>query len=309
MLHRTLLALVLPTFALASCSEPSSSVTDTNAQMPEATAPADARFPELAAAFAELERQYPRHDFYPNAYYDAKLAAGLDARGEAPLDLSGETIFDIVQCSEPVTDAESGHTIDGRFDAMAIDMVALERSFAASGYTEDVYRQALLDYERRALQLAGEMSFGPSDEGPTYEASPEIMRLEAAEREAFQALARDAEARRAQLQPDQPRIEAQGGCGEGESPVYVRTSPPNGRVWMIVPHAFYKCALRTRTPWDRNSCRWPEVSPQVPVEISGRRLYQAEWPDGRSKRGDYTFGYTDEGAAEEGVLPIVTVTP
>ena len=270
--------------------------------------------PKLTGEFAAAAAQYPRQGFYPDAYYDAKLAAAVTSEGpghdvrQEPAEYlnGGEATFDVVTCL-PFAQTRYSSDPEETFDQLAIMAVQLERSFIASGYSREVYFQPLLSFERRMIQLIERTPLRPADADQDYLQSNEFQQLEAATRETHDSFAQQAETLRAQLQPDQPRIIASGECGEGEDEYYVRTDPPGGRIWMLAPHSFKKCELRTRTPYNRAACRWPEIHPDAPANLSGRLYYQVQWPDGRMTTGERSFGYADAQEAADSDHPIVTI--
>jgi hypothetical protein len=102
-------------------------------------------------------------------------------------------------------------------------------------------------------------------------------------------LALEMERRRARLQPGKPRIFVEGGCGAGESEFVIRTVPANGKVWIANAFAFHVCMTKVRDPWDLRACRWTEVDPDNATMASGRYMYQARWPDGKTARGARVF--------------------
>jgi hypothetical protein len=267
-----------------------------------------ARFPDLADDFAQLESRYKRQSFYPPDYYDAKLANAMETRAQQAEDIraqpGSDVAFRIFACN-PLAATRFGTDSEASFEMLADNANGYERQFLASGYSREVFAAPLLDYERRLIQLILQTPLGPTDADAYLRDA--YQRLDAAEAEITAALAKAVEARRARLQPDQPPVLNEGECGAGESSVLIRPRPAGGRIWIIRVHSFYRCALRTRTPWNLDSCRWQETNARVPIQVSGRYFYQAQWPNRPPTRGNQTFEY-NEGDGE-GAIPVVIITP
>lgn len=209
--------------------------------------------------------------------------------------------FDIYFCEAVITDFDPSGK-NRVFDELAAFFIRTEANLMLAGYGAQVADAPLAHFERRALELIDE-AIASGWEPPDHEhfSSRDVIGP------AIEALAFQAESRRKLLQPDLPEIVAEGACGGGEAAVQIRTEPANGRVWMITAHSFYRCALRSRNPWNLGSCRWLEISPDVPIFASGRKYYQVHWPGAAVKRGDITFHYDD--GFREGQTFNVTLRP
>lgn len=203
---------------------------------------------------------------------DALAQAAADyAAGEKPLVLAegmeGQPAryFDVIDCNEEMRGAEPGEGPAHPDEVIARRVALLRRSLQLLGYSPAVIEEPLATYAAEAVHETDLESRQPD----------------------YQHLAAALEAKRAALQPDLPPIRAEGGCGAAETPILVRTRPAGGRVWLITKFAFALCRARHLDPFDRMACdRWREVGPDRPVQLSGNYVYQAQWPGGKSARGE-----------------------
>lgn len=207
--------------------------------------------------------------------------------------------FDIFSCADP--DVEPGE-VDPRTDqlsALAHRSVLLEARLKAAGYSEDLWAEALADYQREALKLLdGNV---PAWGAPGHDA------LEEALGGLWQKAAATLELRRQTLQPELPPIISEGGCGAFETPFLVRADPPGGRIWVTTRFTFQTCQALGKSAWDVDQCRWTEIQPDRPAELSGTYMVQARWPDGRTLRSSQRF-QPDPNLDSEQAVP-VTIRP
>ena len=235
----------------------------------------------------------------------------------------GSPIYDLIDCSED--NAGSNETDPHILEQgnVALEIARIGGELRGLGYRGEIFEEPLLAYEREALaavpaavaerreiaaanaaQAEMEQSEAVQSEaevaGP--EAAPAMSEAERTEADAEMTeakiaarygpigmLALEMEKRRARLQPDKPRIAVEGGCGAAELAFQIRAAPSDGKVWLIPAFSFHVCMTKVRDPWDLRACRWNEVDPDNATMASGRYMYQARWPDGKTARGARVF--------------------
>lgn len=248
---------------------------------------------EANAAGGNETAAAPPAAVYPDHYRDIRAAAadaGLPdhgapglAEGPIPGRTEAPRYFEVIDCNEgarSVEVAEPDET-DAALFALAQRVVLLERALKRDGYS-DAVAQSLRDYEQRELaRLIEGRAPAPGDFSEAARGFAE----DPEGRELYR-FAEAAEARRARLQPDAPPILAEGGCGAGETPYFIRTLPANGRAWLITEFYFQLCRRRGLDPWNREDCSgWGETIPTEERYLAGRYRYQARWPDGARGSG------------------------
>jgi hypothetical protein len=312
MLHRlSQTYLLIGLIFLVSCGQSDADYPSDSASEQMAAPAISPQYAEMAEEFIHLQALYPWQEHYSEEYYDAKIAAGLlsrdwpsfDGAGVEELE-DGSAALNVYTCEGPEAVLSFSYDSttppppeeDNRVDEFAVELVALEKMFRDSGYAPAVFETPLAELERAMLEYVTRTPFSGHDAG----ADSSLDNL-------YSYLASEVEGRRGKLQPDKPKIIANSACGGGETEVYVRTEPPNGRVWMTSAHSFYRCALRSSNPWHLDSCRWSEISADLLIAVSGRRFYQVRWPDGQTTRGDLTFQYSDETIIDGNYYPTVFI--
>ena len=248
-----------------------------------------------AAAMRRFAASIPDQPFYPAGYRDLRIAAAAEVAafprprqymlmegfgGEGPT-------YDVIDCNAEGLETEESDWRTAEYGGVAIDVARIHGELRGMGYRPEIYEEPLLKFERELLTEIAAEARGPE---PASEDSDGYAGI------AFDAgkgpLAEEMERRRARLQPDKPKIVAEGGCGGGEAGFVIRTSPPNGKLWVVNAFAFHLCTLKVPDPWDLRACRWTEVDQDNPTMASGRYMYQARWPDGKSARGARIFEAT-----------------
>lgn len=260
---------------------------------------AQAQTPPDAAALKAIEAKVPPQSWYPEGYYDIRIAAEAQV-AEHPRaakdivfdwgDGNGKR-YDIIDCSaEYYTDSAEYDAVTLRYVTDAVDISRIRSELERLGFPLAVYAEPLAAFERARVEAAAKLSerevrliagveMPAEDEPPApdpgpYEESPEYKFVEAVE------------ANRKRLAPGLPAVSLEGGCGAGDgAPVIVRTSPPGGEVLLVNAFAFKVCTRKTPDPWDRFACNWNEVETGVEKQLSGRYVYQVKWPDGVVRKG------------------------
>ncbi len=201
--------------------------------------------------------------------------------------------FDVFDCGD-----KGGYELADMSDhqreleEIALDIANLEYNLAASGYEKEVYEGPLEKYEKRAIYI---WKMGESSIPDPLLFFPEIYPQDRRGNE-LRYLAAELEGRRAALQPNKPKIVADGGCGAGEKPYIFKSEPSGARIWFATKFSYYLCQAKNIDPWDIEKCqRWRENESAIPNELSGSYVYQVKWPDGRMIKGDKTLDpFSDE---------------
>lgn len=258
-----------------------------------------AQTPPDAAALKAIEAKVPPQSWYPEGYYDVRIAAEAQV-AEHPRaakdmvfdwdDGNGKR-YDIIDCSaEYYTDSAEYDAVTLRYVTDAVDISRIRSELERLGFPLAVYAEPLAAFERARVEAAAKLSERevriaagvemPAEDEPypddvgDYEDSAESKFVAAIE------------ANRKRLAPKLPTVTLEGGCGAGDgAPVIVKTSPPGGEVLLVNAFAFKVCTRKKTDPWDRFACKWNEIETGVEKQLSGRYVYQVKWPDGAVRKG------------------------
>lgn len=217
------------------------------------------------------------------------------ARYEGP----ATEFFDLVSCAEPDLEPAEQDQRTRLQAGIAHDAVLAEARLKAAGYSADVWADALVTQQRAALDLLATDLPPPNSEGQMAL----FDRLNGLQAQAAATM----ELRRQTLQPELPPIISEGGCGAFETPFLVRADPPGGRIWLTTRFTFQTCQALGKSAWDTSQCRWTEVQPDRPMELSGTYMVQAKWPDGRTLKSSQRF-QPNPNLGEDESVP-VTIRP
>lgn len=299
---------------------------------------AGAKEPIGAAGLKAIEAKVPPQGWYPDGYYDIRIAAeGQIAdfpRDTLTMDWGDgqPPYYDVIDCNAEYVSLDETDPLTARYGGVALEVARLRAEFERMKYPVAVYAEPLLAFEKAMIEDAkaapepmSEADIAAADAAAlaaddaasaaadaAADAAMEADASDAAadpadgggfENDPYYRLAQAVEANRARLAPKLPKVVADGGCGAGEgNPVIVRTSPPQGEVLMINAFAFKVCTRKKPDPWDRFACKWNEIETGVDQTLSGRYVYQVKWPDGTVRKGtrEIVPSYDDE--------PKVTVT-
>lgn len=301
---------------------------------------AGAKEPIGAAGLKAIEAKVPPQGWYPDGYYDIRIAAeGQIAdfpRDTLTMDWGDgqPPYYDVIDCNAEYVSLDETDPLTARYGGVALEVARLRAEFERMKYPVAVYAEPLLAFEKAMVEDAkaapepmSEADIAAADaaalaadddanaNAAASAAADAAMAADAPdaaadpadgggfENDPYYRLAQAVEANRARLAPKLPKVVADGGCGAGEgNPVVVRTSPPQGEVLMINAFAFKVCTRKKPDPWDRFACKWNEIETGVDQTLSGRYVYQVKWPDGTVRKGtrEIVPSYDDE--------PKVTVT-
>jgi hypothetical protein len=221
------------------------------------------------------------------------MARTTDA--EAPTDQP----FDLFSCATPDEELAETDPRTRQLSGLAHKSVLMEARLKSAGYSEDVWAEALETFQRESLKLL---------EGPVPAwGAPGHDQLEERLNGLLQQATATMELRRQTLQPEQPPIILEGGCGAFEAPFLVRADPPGGRIWLTTRFTFQTCQALGKSAWDTSQCRWTELQPDRPSYLSGTYMVQAKWPDGRTLRSSQRF--QPDPNLDEGVVVPVSIRP
>ncbi|WP_447764440.1 hypothetical protein [Sphingopyxis panaciterrae] len=292
---------------------------------------AAAKEPLDAAGLRAIETKVPPQSWYPEGYYDVRIAA----EGQI-VDFPRETLtmdwgdgqppyYDVIDCNAEYVSLDDTDPLTARYGPVALEVARLRGEFERMKYPLAVYAAPLLAFEKAKIEEAktapdpmseAEMADSMEMEGGAGDAAVEAAAADAAaaaaaasedgageaevQKDAYMILAEAVEANRQRLAPKLPKVLSDGGCGAGEgSAVIVKTLPPQGEVLLINAFAFKVCTRKKPDPWDRFACKWTEIETGVERQLSGRYVYQVKWPDGVVRKGtrDIVPNYDDETAA------------
>lgn len=261
---------------------------------------------ELATAsaedLAEVAAAIPDREWYPQGYYDIRVAYAADFPeaerlrianhvanfGGTPEDYYGEGPSEQVNlgdCDVEDTGVDYGEDpLYATYVSIARDMSYFRAALERGGYPPEIFEPALLDYERRRLALAQVEADGRDPAEVDFAAE---FGLEDFDPQAWQigAFMERLNAARTGENAGLPEVILADGCGGDSPPVILRTAPGNGQVWIISAFAFRVCTRRMSDPWDKFACRWNEIETGAENSLAGRYVYEVVWPDGTSRRG------------------------
>ena len=283
-------------------------------------APTMSRDTLVAAGLKAIEAKVTPPCWYPEGYYDVRIAAeGQVAdfpRDKLTMDWGdGEPpYYDVIDCNAEYVSPNDTDLLTARYGELALEVARLRNEFERMKYPVAVYAEPLLAFEKAKIEEAkaapeamtdAEIAAAEAAALAEGAADADAAAAEAVDDNApldgtadpYYALAQAVEANRERLTPKLPKVLADGGCGAGEgNPVIVRTSPPQGEVLMINAFAFKVCTRKKPDPWDRFACKWNEIETGVDQTLSGRYVYQVKWPDGTVRKGtrEIVPGYDDE---------------
>lgn len=269
-----------------------------------------AQTPPDAATLKAIETIVPAQSWYPEGYYDVRIAAEADEKErKRPAD---ERIFDfddglgkrfdVVDCSAEGHDPAELDPASARYGFVASEVARLRADFIRLKLPAAAWIEPLLAFERAEITQAAQASETEIYGIETAEASEAAATDEiddSGKPDSYALLAAAVEANRVRLAPKAPKIVVEGGCGAGEGgPVIVRTSPPGGEVLLVNAFAFKVCTRKQPDPWDRFKCKWNEVETGVERQLAGRYVYQIRWPDGVVRKGtrEIVPNYDEESA-------------
>lgn len=273
-----------------------------------------AQTPPDAAALKAIEAGVPPQSWYPEGYYDVRIAAEAEQREEqvATKDLlhdwgDGEgKRYDVIDCGAEPPPALEVDPVTARYGFVASEVARIRDDLRRLKFPAALYAEPLLAFEKVQIEEAAaapdpqaeaaritewEAAVAAAEragtEPPPFEPDTEATDDGEGEYEdPYSALAKAIEANRQRLAPKLTRVVAEGGCGAGGAgPVIVKTVPPLGEVLLVNAFAFKVCTRKAANPWDRFACKWTEIETGVEKDLAGRYVYQVRWPDGTVRKG------------------------
>lgn len=271
-----------------------------------------AKEPLDSAGLKALEAKAPPQSWYPDGYYDVRIAAeGQVADFPRPADEmmmdwgDGSPLhYDVIDCNAEAPVLDPGDPVTSRYGATALAIARLRNEFERLKYPLATYAGPLLVLEKALIENDTKRLDLPVDEAAADAAGSEAEdAYEDARYQAYVALAAAVEANRARLAPKLPPVVAEGGCGAGDGgPIIIKTAPPGGEVLLVNAFAFKVCTRKQPDPWDRFKCKWTEIETGTEKQLAGRYVYQVRWPDGTVRKG------TRDIVPDYGTEEAVTVT-
>ena len=251
-------------------------------------AAAAAQEKDEAAAMRGLEAAVPKQDWYPDGYYDIRIAAEAEVAEVAahpptnrPVTPGGDA--NLIACDAQKIDPGASDPLLQRYGSAALETARLRVQLGRLGYPATISAEPLLAFERNRLAVAD----GHDGAGDPYEALAEA--LNAARASELPEVFAFAECTPPPMAAPSPAPIPRRGVTAVRPPraagVTFVTQPPAGEVLMINAFAFKVCTRKQPDPWDRFQCRWNEIETGVAKPMSGRFVYQVKWPDGTVRKG------------------------
>lgn len=273
------------------------------AQLPAAAAANEESEMSLPSAQAldAVAAQIPEQEWYPEGYYDVRVAFAADFPeaermrvanyiahfGGTAQDYYGEGPFDQINlgdCDVEDLALEGDDPLLEGYVWIARDMTYFGNALERGGFPASIYQPILLAYERRRLAELLVQKSGRDESTVDFASEFGIPDYDA-DTVALTELLDRLNAARTGEHANLPEVIMADGCGGESPPVILRTAPGNGQVWLISTFAFRVCTRRNPDPWDKFACRWNEVETGAENSLAGRYVYEVVWPDGTSRRG------------------------
>jgi hypothetical protein len=238
-----------------------------------------------AAKMAALAAATPAQPWYPDGYYDIRVAAEAQVaefpRPATALPETSERSYNLVACDAERTGFDMPDPLLLRYGNVALETARLRAELGRLNYPPSITAAPLLAFERQRIDAADDKS----TDGDPYD-----------------LLADTLEAARIKLQPGLSPVFAFHECTppptagpsrprpaaarpRAAPSVVFGTQPATGTVLMISAFAFKLCVRKQPDPWDQLACRWNEIETGVAKSMSGRFVYQVRWPDGVERKG------------------------
>lgn len=245
-----------------------------------------AKEPLDAAGLKAIEAKVPPQGWYPDGYYDIRIAAeGQIAdfpRDQLTMDWGDgqPPYYDVIDCNAEFVSLDETDPLTARYGPVALEVARLRGEFERLKYPAAVYAAPLLAFEQAKIEEAKAapepMSEAEMSEAMAMEASAAdaavadaaadaAMTAEAADAAAAAAAAADAsmdasetsndpyfllakavEANRQRLAPKLPKVLADGGCGAGEGSAVIVKTLPPQGEVLLINAFAFKVCTRKK---------------------------------------------------------------
>jgi hypothetical protein len=248
-----------------------------------------------AEQMTALEAAIPKQDWYPDGYYDLRLAAeaeiaeraqtvGTAAADPAKINLRTCTPPDLgIDGIDPALRGQAG---------IAIETARVRAALVGAQFPAFVYETPLAIFERDRLagqtsknaaygELVSQLNFGfrpPTPALPFVTADDDCPPPPPPPPESAGPTPKP-------RKPGIPKAAAVVPPPPRPAGILFVTDPPADELLMINAFAFKVCTRKQPDPWDRFQCRWNEIETGVAKPMSGRFVYQVKWPDGTIRKG------------------------
>lgn len=240
-----------------------------------------------------LESAVPKQGWYPDGYYDLRIAAEAEVAAMPPptLPAPGES-YNLTACNAPRADIDTHDPQERVYADIAFETARLRASLDRLGYPATLYSAPLIAFERERLsdvlpkdEIYGALAMALDGKAPpgvpamvAFDDCPPPPPPPPPPPAAAGPPSKPAK-------PVKPSASLPKPVAPSSRGVTFVTEPVAGEVLMISAFAFKVCVRRQPDPWDRFACRWNEVETGVAKPMSGRFVYQVKWPDGTVRRG------------------------
>ncbi|KTE40049.1 MULTISPECIES: hypothetical protein [unclassified Sphingopyxis] len=264
-------------------------------------ATAAAQETDEAAAMRGFEAAVPRQDWYPEGYYDIRIAAEAEMAeviaspaADRPETPGGD--HNLIACDARKLSSSAADPLLERYGDTALETARLRAQLGRLGYPAGVAASPLLAFERARIAVDG----GGKGSGDPYEVLAEALNAARASTPALPEVfafdeCRPPPAAAPSPAPGRPAVAAV--RPRRTAGVTFVTQPSAGELLMIDAFAFKVCTRKQSDPWDRFQCRWNEIETGVAKPMSGRFVYQVKWPDGTIRKGTREVAPGPGGAA------------
>ena len=267
-----------------------------------------------AAEMKALEAAVPKQSWYPEGYYDVRIAAEAEIAETTPSPLPGPgEAYNLQACGTQRPVSGTDDPLLAGYGNVALEIARLRSDLGRMHFPEARYTAPLIAFERDRI-----IDVLPRGEIYTVLADALNARGDPASVALPAVVAWDdcppppppppPPAESAPFKPAKPAKPMKPSAQATSAPkpaaalprrapgVIVATQPPAGEVLIINAFAFKVCVRKHPDPWDRFQCKWNEIETGVAKPLSGRFVYQVRWPDGTVRKGTREIAPSESGA-------------
>ncbi len=245
-----------------------------------------AKEPIDAAGLKAIETKVPPQSWYPDGYYDVRIAAeGQMAdfpRDNLTMDWGDgqPPYYDVVDCNAEYVSLDDTDPFTARYGGVALEVARLRAEFERLKYPLAVYAEPLLVFEKAKIEeakaapepmteedinaayaaeeaaaaAAGDAVDATMNEEEAAAAEAAAAAADAADENAaldlssdpYHALAEAVETNRQRLAPKLPRVVADGGCGAGEGSAVIVKTVPPKGEVLLINAFAFKVCTRKK---------------------------------------------------------------
>ncbi len=201
--------------------------------------------------------------------------------------------YDLFFCDNAAT--HIGYSTDGKYDLvddfaeLSFIVIVLQNDLNKLGYPLSIYKSLLDNFEKEQITLRI-LEYKKGLISSLDRPSRNHLQL------TRERIVSQLNSYRKQNNHNIKELIIDGGCGDGEIAIKIRTIPSGGKVYLI-PIFFYRlCNVEGVNPDNTIFCPyWREPHADLLINVSGDYCYIVKWKDGSIKNGKVNFDKVEEG--------------